>query len=283
MRVIDIFNVSCLDKFASVQTAKLNHPNLKSSFMSRGGRSVTFESQFQLEWAVGMTTAPRKSATLHQSLKSLIAAGWHEPRLFVEPDTKIEETFSRLPISHRDDALGAFSNWYLGLSELYLRHPNADAYLICQDDVNFAAGLRSYLESVLWPAQTIGVVSLYCPSHEHTPGPAGFQAIEPGWDAWGALAYVFTNPGLRYFLSDLEVLNHRHHGPAQGNRNIDSVVGAWCQRTRQPYFIHRPSLVQHTGRTSTIWGNGGFGGRRRELAFDPTILAIKSSKVTSIQ
>ncbi len=39
----------------------------------------------------------------------------------------------------------------------------ADAYLICQDDVLFASGLRSYLEQTLWPQPQTGLVSVYCP------------------------------------------------------------------------------------------------------------------------
>lgn len=80
--------------------------------------------------------------------------------------------------------------------------------------------------------------------------------IDPGWGAWGALAYLFSNPGIRAFLSDPEVVNHRHHGPGDGQRNIDSVVGAWCRRNSLPYFVHVPSLAQHIGETSTISCNG---------------------------
>jgi hypothetical protein len=139
-------------------------------------------------WSVGVTTAPRRLATLGDCLRSLAHAGWIEPRIFAEPDGAIPREFSTLPTSRRDRTLGAFPNWYLGLCELLLREPRAEAYLMCQDDVVLAAGLREYLERRLWPAAKAGVVSVYCPSH-YSPGEqAGFHVEDRGWDSWGALA-----------------------------------------------------------------------------------------------
>ncbi|HVA66191.1 MAG TPA: hypothetical protein VNK24_04625, partial [Elusimicrobiota bacterium] len=70
-----------------------------------------------------MTTAPRARSTLDQSLASLGDAGWNRPRLFAEPGTVLPECGRDLPVSRRDGKLGAFPNWYLGLSELFLREP----------------------------------------------------------------------------------------------------------------------------------------------------------------
>ncbi|HUY36664.1 MAG TPA: hypothetical protein VMV69_28275, partial [Pirellulales bacterium] len=83
---------------------------------AHGARRVT-------AWAVGVTTAPRARSTLDQSLASLADAGWRRPRLFAEPGTVLPECGRDLPVSRRDGKLGAFPNWYLGLSELFLREP----------------------------------------------------------------------------------------------------------------------------------------------------------------
>lgn len=112
-------------------------------------------------WAVGVTTAPRPQPTLERTLSSLSAAGWERPRLFAEPGTALPSAFASLPQSRRESRLGAFSNWYLGLTELFFREPRADAYLMCQDDAVFALGARDYLETTLWPAANVGVVSIY--------------------------------------------------------------------------------------------------------------------------
>jgi hypothetical protein len=45
------------------------------------------------------------------------------------------------------------------------REPQADAYLMVQDDALFydREDLREYLEAALWPDGPVGAVSLYCP------------------------------------------------------------------------------------------------------------------------
>tara|TARA_R110002111_G_scaffold164386_3_gene230586 strand:+ start:41813 stop:42415 length:603 start_codon:yes stop_codon:yes gene_type:complete len=199
-------------------------------------------------------------------------------RLFAEPGTEISPEYQHLPVTQHDATMLAFPNWYLALTEMFLREPKAEAYLICQDDVLFARGIRDYLEAKLWPANDIGVVSLYCPSHEHRNGISGFRLINPGWGAWGALAYLFSNPGIRSILADEKVLNHRHAGPANGERNIDSIVGDWCRRQKLPYFVHLPSLAQHIGRTSTIWSSNNNRGRRRAIEFTGTLPSEATSE-----
>ncbi|HCS55012.1 MAG TPA: hypothetical protein DIW81_26070, partial [Planctomycetaceae bacterium] len=175
------------------------------------------------KWSVGVTTAPREQPTLERSLISLAEAGFESPRLFVEPGTEIPEDFDHLPISQRDQKLGAFPNWYLALTEMVMRDPRAEAYLLCQDDVLYSKGARNYLEQVLWPSDKTGVVSLYCPSHDQRPEDAnGFKATTNGWNSWGALAYIFPNRALRKLLSEPRVLHHRSCGPRQGLKNIDS-------------------------------------------------------------
>ena len=222
-----------------------------------------------LSWVVGVTTAPRKVPTLNRCLQSLVQAGWRSHRLFIEPSLDDESFVDQHFCSLRSATLGVFPNWYLGLSELYMRSPHADAYLMCQDDALFAREVKPYLEATLWPTSRVGVVSLYCPTHEHIENFAGFHEIKRGSAAWGAVAYVFSNPGIRNLLSDQTVLNHRHHGPSAGLRNIDPVVGSWCQRSKLPYFVHVPSLVQHIGETSTIKEAGSLSGNRVAIDFDP--------------
>lgn len=223
--------------------------------------------RFVTTWAVGVTTAPRTEPTLHRTLPSLAAAGWPRPRLFAEPGVDLPAEFADLPISRHDVRLGAFPNWYLGLAELVMREPRAEAYFLCQDDVLFAANLRDYLEHSLWPAPRLGVVSAYAPSHYTRGKGAGFHVEDRGWRTWGALAYLFPNPSARALLCDPLVVNHRHHGPADGLRNIDSVVGQWCQRRGLPYYIHMPSLAQHIGETSTLFPHATNEGRRRAVDY----------------
>jgi hypothetical protein len=197
----------------------------------------------------------------------LITAGWNEPQLFAEPHTSVPESFAHLPIAWRNRRIGAFPNWYLALWELYLREPRADAYLMCQDDALFAEGSRHYLEEHLWPAADVGVVSVYTPTHWSRGQPRGFHVERHGWASWGALAYIFPNKSLRSLIVHPLLIEHRRLGPAAGMRNIDSVVGAWCQAADLPYFVHVPSLVQHIGEISTIWTCASASGGRRASDF----------------
>lgn len=224
-------------------------------------------------WAVGITTARRHKSTLCRCVASLADAGWLEPRLFVEPDVEVPLELASLPISKRDRQMGAFPNWYLGLSELFFREPRAEAYFMCQDDVIFSNGLRRYLEKCLWPDQRIGVVSIYCPSHYAKDVPMGFYAESRGWESWGALAYIFSNPGVRELLTDRLFVDHRHCGPNDGLRNIDSIVGEWCARRSMPYYVHIPSLAKHIGDTSTIFPGASNLGRRKEAHFVERIIS----------
>ena len=238
-------------------------------------------------WAVGVTTAPRREPTLKQTLHSLADAGWDQSRLFAEPETEIPAGFEDLPITRRDQLLGAFPNWYLGLAELVMREPRADAYLMCQDDVLFSEGLRAYLEESLWPESEVGVVSVYCPSHYAVGREPGFHAEDRGWHSWGALAYVLPADSARALLCDVRVVEHRLNGPASGLRNIDSVVGRWCREAGRSYIVHVPSLAQHIGETSTIWTGTRNSQRRRADRFmeriDPDVFTASPATSASTE
>jgi hypothetical protein len=97
-------------------------------------------------WSVGVTTAPRAVPTLTDCLASLAKAGWDRPRLFVDGDVAIPPDFAHLPRTDRRPQIGAWPNYYLALAELLMREPEADAYLLVQDDALFAnLDLRAYL------------------------------------------------------------------------------------------------------------------------------------------
>ena len=57
--------------------------------------------------------------------------------------------------------------------ELLMREPEADAYLLVQDDAVLADfAVRDYLGRILWPGDRPGLVSLYC-SHAYCSDDAG--------------------------------------------------------------------------------------------------------------
>jgi hypothetical protein len=127
--------------------------------------------------------------------------------------------------------------------------------------------LRDYLEYGLWPANRVGVVSVFCASHVGKGQPSGFCVANLGWDAWGAQAYIFPPASARAFLANPIGYEHRCVGPGQGLRNIDSIVGQWCLDQKLPYFVHVPSLAQHIGETSTLYPDGSLLGKRSASNF----------------
>ncbi|MGI9241978.1 MAG: hypothetical protein ACR2RV_14340, partial [Verrucomicrobiales bacterium] len=144
-----------------------------------------------------------------------------------------------------------------------------DAYLMIQDDATFVRNTRDYLEASLWPHPRTGVVSLHTPSH-HVPEDEethGFFPRKVGWAAWGAMAFVFSNATARSLIRHPAVVNHRSRGNGEGLCNVDSVVGHWCHLAGFEFYLHRPSLTQHIGLTTTLWSRDSLEGRRSASDF----------------
>jgi hypothetical protein len=219
------------------------------------------------DWAVGVTTAPRQQPTLERCLDSLIRAGWHRPRLFVDSAVTVPERHADLPVTLRESRLGAWPNYYLTLAELLMREPHADAYLLVQDDVIVydRQNLRAYLERCLWPDEPVGAVSLFC-SREYTQSSAGWHRHAGRW-VWGAQAFIFPRESAKRFVSDPLVLGHRWNSWNGGLANIDVVIGHWAVRHDLPVYYPCPSLVQHVGDTSTLWPDARIAGGRQADRF----------------
>jgi hypothetical protein len=215
-------------------------------------------------WSVGVITAPRRTPTLDTCLDSLIRAGWERPRLFVDAATTIATRHADLALTLREPRIGAFPNYYLALAESVMRDPEADAYFLIEDDVIFSdrEDLRLYLEDVLWPADPIGAVSLYC-SSMYTRSNPGWHQFDGPW-VWGALAFIFSPESARRFLSDPLIFAHRS-SKDEGLAETDALIGVWSHERNLPIFFPTPSLVQHIGDTSSLWpASRAFGLRRAD-------------------
>jgi len=207
-------------------------------------------------WATGVVSSPRRQPTLDATLDSLIRAGWKAPYLFLDGTVRVQERFAHLPGVLREPRIGCWPNYYLALAELLMmRHPDADAYLLAEDDVLFydAEALREYLEKMLWPDPRPCLVSLYC-SSVYSARDFGWQPLPFRWE-WGSLAFVFPRRLAQDFLLDPAVCNHRWsrwQKEGGGLANTDAVIGSWAWRRRIPIWYPNPSLVQHLGVTSTL-------------------------------
>jgi hypothetical protein len=218
------------------------------------------------KWAVGVTTAPRRQPTLETCLDYLVRAGWDNLRLFVDDRaSSLSLRHAHLPVSLRQPSVGAWPNYYLALSELLCRHPDADALMVVQDDACFydRESLREYLERTLWPTDPPGLVSLYC-SSAYTHEESGWHQMEGEW-VWGALAFIFPREKAIQFVTDEQAIAHRYS--TGGLKLIDEVIGKWAVRTGTPIHYPTPSMVQHLGVTSTLWPGVPSAGYRRADRF----------------
>jgi hypothetical protein len=202
-----------------------------------------------VNWKVGITTAKRDQSTIERTVASVIAAGWDDITIFADCDCLTDLGH---PVTNRGFQVGAWGNFYLGLTELTMINPTAEYFLMCQDDVVFAKQVRQFCERHEQIIQT-GIFSPYCnTSYSERRGKHQFHELDEGARLWGALAMVFCNRLAYQFLGSEIARNHRRHGINEGLRNVDTVVGIWCQRERVKYFVYVPSLVQHIGITSTL-------------------------------
>lgn len=226
------------------------------------GRALSRATAFR--WAVGVTTSPRRRPTLEWTLDSLARAGWEQAHLFIDAAVTVPRRYAHYPLTYREPRLGAWPNFYLGLTELLLREPWADAYFMIQDDVAFydRIDLRAYLETLLWPEGTPGPVSLYSCQLDAGSRPGWHAHAEPWFR--GALAFIFHPETARRFLSDPAVVAHRGHDEQEGLFRVDTVVGRWAYDHGTPVLMPTPSLCRHVGHASTLFTTGRVEADRKE-------------------
>lgn len=215
------------------------------------------------QWSVGVVTAPRREATLPWCLDSIIRAGWDRPHVFVDGLVRIPECHLDLPVTWREQAVGAWPNSYLALIEMIQRDPHADFYLLAQDDAFLydRGNLREYLEAALWPEDCPGIASLFCPQPYNQTSPGWHVRPEP-W-IWGAQTFLFSRETAHQLVQSPQAFSHRWTGLDDGRAQVDVLIGRWAFDHGWPVWFPNPSLAQHVGNTSSIWQDTRIGGWRR--------------------
>lgn len=204
-----------------------------------------------MKWMCGITSCPRRweNGKLKDTLRSVSSAGFDQLVVFMDGQLVASPYFHLQEVVVRPRTLGAFGNFVLGLWELYLRNPNADRYIMFQDDVICCRNLRQYLERVPYPDH--GYINLYT---------AGVNTgVKQGWqlsDQWGrgAVCLLFDNVTGRNFLGHEHFVNHRRNAH-NGHKAIDRIINETAKKTNYREWVHVPSLTQHTGVQSSIGNN----------------------------
>ena len=182
--------------------------------------------------AVGLTTCMRQGFSyVADTLESLAAAGF-EPTVFND--------------EKRD--LGAYGASKHALRSLLDAQPDADGYLIFQDDIIAAKNLAAYLDAVLWPDDVakIGAISLFTPMPRAVEGATGFERCDFSEDrlTTGGLGLILPKHAAETLLRD---------PPRPGSRHgWDLSVAEMCIREGLDWWYHHPSLLKHTGEISSI-------------------------------
>lgn len=223
------------------------------------------------QWQYGVTTvAGRLHSTLPRTLASLQKAGFPTPRLFIDgagpqmAQWYLDE-FS-LPISPRNPKLGLAANWCLSAVELYLYNPTADRYAIFQDDLLACANLRDYLDACPYPEKSYLNLFTFLDNEKLIRGNRGWIEAVPlrtknaqdfhgrrQQAGRGALALVFSREALTTLFQQTHIIHRPQSGEA-GRTKIDGGIVEAMNQAGWREYVHNPSLVFHTGTTSTKQG-----------------------------
>lgn len=216
-----------------------------------------------LVWACGVTTVPaRRSDLLPRTLASLKDAGFTVNRLFVDgaPDASEWERAFGIPVTAHWPALNVHGNWFLGLGELFIRHPLADRFAMFQDDLVATKNLRAYLDKCKYPDN--GYLNLLTFPHNEQYAPrdltarkepiAGFYEASQKKRGLGAVALVFDRRAVMELLGAQHMIERPTDASGRYPKYVDGGIVEGMNKAGYREYVHFPSLVQHTGLKSTI-------------------------------
>jgi len=217
-----------------------------------------------MKWAYGVRTVlqsdrVRVDQYLPRTLKSLWHAGFRHPWLFV--DGAMDDTnythFGLLTVTTRWPALGVTGNFVLSLWELMLRFPDADRYILFEDDLICCRNIRPYLDRLsyrpqsYWNLYTCPYYQTACPPWRQGSGREGFYRTPH--KGKGALALVFDRTAAVTLMSSQWLAQRLLEAP--GEDPIDGLIATAMHKAGFREWAHTPSLVQHVGEVSSF-GNG---------------------------
>jgi hypothetical protein len=209
----------------------------------------------ELKWACGVTTVPSRieNGMLSRTLKSLEAAGFGKPRLFVDGafEHQLPDSLQDYEATCRFPRITPFANWTLGLAELFLRHPKADRFGMFQDDCVAVRNLRGYLDQAEWPEKGYWNLYTIIDNEKLKPkdGSSGFFLSDQRGK--GAVALVFDRKAV------ISLLTHQHMVERAVPFSADEANRCWrlidgglvnaALKAGWKEWCHFPSLVQHVG------------------------------------
>jgi len=275
-----------VDLETGTQTTKVRRPRHPETLATGNARRKQESKPVEDngDWFVAVTTAPRRDCTLTATIDSLRIAGW-EPTIFAEPGS----TVTSAKTIHNQTRLGVWHNW-LASARYAIEQTTAPLILTVQDDCEFHPDSRTFTESILWPSESCGFVSLYTPRHythlkEGHTNPIGVNRVRTH-SLWGACALAWPRGVLERAVNS-EAAKTWSGAPPKETRgekrteykarrdewlaskdadpskiaNSDTAIGKIVNSLCLTMHFIDPSPVRHIGVHSTI-GRGGNGGNR---------------------
>lgn len=222
-----------------------------------------------MRWAYGVTTVPdRFSDLLPQTLESLRGAGFANPRLFIDGCREQNvpcNLHTNYEVTCRYPKVRTHGNWFLALTELFIRDSGAERYAIFQDDFVTYRNLRQYLERCPYPDGTHpgppyssqrGYWNLYTfPSNQELCPQDNSGAQRTGWyesnqNGRGAVALIFDNEAAVQLLQSKHMVE-RPRDLHRGWKAVDGGIVDSMRKVGYKEYVHNPSLTQHLGMEST--------------------------------
>ena len=237
----------------------------------------------KFNWFVAVTTAPRSRCTLKRSLQSMEIAGF-DPFVFAEPGSTKVPGYPTIP---HEEKKGIWHNW-LYSCQYAIDNSDAEVIMTVQDDSLFHPDSKAFAESILWPSEQTGFVSLYTPKHYSLMPRSKSKRRDVGVNRirtkslWGACALIWPREVLSRVLEhkttkewigaptktrNSKVMQRRKEDPSLV-ANSDTAIGKIMNSMGRHMFFVDPSPVQHIAEISTI-SHGGNTGRRNCLRCAP--------------
>lgn len=176
-------------------------------------------------------TARRDEPTLQGTLASMSAAGFESPVIFSEPDAVTDVASVRW-----QEQKGAFRG-FIDHAKWLLANTDGAWFLLCEDDVTFAAGLADRLREL---PITNEIVTLFKPAGlAVSAGPlAAVKAVN------GSLAVLISREWLSAIVASRAAAGWKKRDC------VDRFISAAAREIGAKILSPNQSLVQHVGRTS---------------------------------
>jgi len=225
-----------------------------------------------IKWGVVVTSAPRLKPKLQTTINSLRAAGWNDPIVFSEPDSRASDAQT----VNNDKRLGVWHNWLQAAN--YALSLDVDVIMTTQDDIWIHPESKLFAEKAIWPSDDCGYLSLYTPHHysiiKGKKKPWGIYPIRT-YSVWGAMCLIWHPEVLRSVINTHRAQNwvgvrsklgdeefKRRQDNPELIRNLDTAIGYIITKDlgRKIYYCN-PSCVQHISEDSSIGGRPATGKR----------------------